>query len=289
MSSKSFLFSMFVMLVAIVATPQNMQASEELAEQSFVHKTVDGQDLSIDMIAPLGPMTGLQRPAVVFFHGGGWVGGKPGQFKSHSRYLAQKGIVCFMAQYRLLDRKSDDPPVICINDAKSAMRWVRSRAEKFGLDPNRIAAGGGSAGGHLAATVGMIEGIDDPKDDLSVSPKANALLLFNPVYNNGPDNGWGQKRVKEDYAKYSPAHNITADDPPAIVFLGSQDKLIPVSVAEDFQKQMQDLNLLSELHIYEGAGHGFFNTGRRSETGMSYYEDTIKKTEAFLKKVGWIE
>ena len=106
------------------------------------------------------------------------------------------------------------------------MRWVRSRAKEFGIDPNRIASGGGSAGGHLAAFVGIVEGTDDPADDLSVSPKSNAMVLFNPVFDNGPE-GWGAARVGDRYREFSPFHNVTKDDPPAIVFLGSADKLVP--------------------------------------------------------------
>ncbi len=71
--------------------------------------------------------------------------------------------------------------MVCCNDTKSAMRWVRSHAAELGIDPERIAASGGSAGGHLAAFASMVEGIDDPADDLKVSPRGNALVLFNPV------------------------------------------------------------------------------------------------------------
>ena len=82
-------------------------------------------------------------------------------------------------------------------------------------------------------------------------------------------------------------HNITKDDPPAIVFLGSKDKLIPVSTGEKFRDAMKKAGLKSELHIYEGQPHGFFNFGRSK--GNEIWKDTIRKTDAFLKGLGWIE
>ncbi len=95
----------------------------------------------------------------------GWVGGAPGQFTEHSKYLATRGMVAIQVEYRLLDRKKRELPATCCADAKSAMRWVRGHANTLGIDPERIASAGGSAGGHLAAFVGMVEGGDDDDDD----------------------------------------------------------------------------------------------------------------------------
>ena len=158
--------------------------------EKITYKTIGDRELSLYVTKPDNWQATDKRPAVVFFHGGGWVGGSPGQFTEHSKYLASRGLVCVQVEYRLLDRNNKDLPTNCVHDAKSAMRWVRSHADELGIDPNRIASGGGSAGGHLAAFVGTVDGLDDPQDDTKVSPKSNAMLLFNPVYNNGPD-GWG--------------------------------------------------------------------------------------------------
>src|SRR3954454_5851101 len=95
-------------------------------------------------------------------------------------------MVCALVEYRLLKNKPGEPPTDCIHDAKSAMRWVRSHAKELGIDSKRIAAAGGSAGGHLAAFCGLVEAKDDSQDNLSISPKPNAMILFNPVFNNGP-------------------------------------------------------------------------------------------------------
>ena len=178
------------------------------------------------------------RPAVVFFFGGGWNGGTVGQFEQHAKYLAARGMVTFVADYRVKQRQKTDPDA-CVADGKSAIRWVRKNAKRLGIDPQRIAAGGGSAGGHVAATTGICDGLDDPAEvDSKISSRSNALLLFNPVYDNGPK-GYGHSRVKQWFPAISPAHNISKDDPPTIVFLGSKDSLVPVETAKKFDADLK--------------------------------------------------
>ena len=274
-------FFLCLLLVPLIAF-----AAEEPQTASRVYKTVDGRDLKIYIFNPPDWKATDQRQALVFFHGGGWVGGGPNQFERHSEYLASRGMVCFSVVYRLLDKNGHEPPLACVQDAKSAMRWVRGHAKELGIDPNRIGAGGGSAGGHLAAFVGMVEGLDDPQDDMKVSPKANALALFNPVFDNGPDQGWGTARVGERYREFSPAHNISADDPPAIIFLGTNDKLIPVAVVERFKAGMEKAGVRCDALFYEGQGHGFFNGGKKGED--KYFYETLLATDKFLGTLGWL-
>ncbi|MGB0583163.1 MAG: alpha/beta hydrolase, partial [Limisphaerales bacterium] len=226
-----------------------------------------------------------QRPAIVFFFGGGWSGGTPTQFEQHSRYLASRGMVAMVADYRVKSRQKT-PPSACVKDGKSAVRYIRSNAKRLGIDPKRIAAGGGSAGGHVAAATGMLDWLDDEADkDKWTSSKANALALFNPVYDNGPG-GYGHDRVKDYWKEISPAHNITRDDPPAIVFLGTKDSLIPVATGKKFKADMEKAGLKSELHLYEGQPHGFFN---ERKGGTEIFLDTLRKTDAFLVSIGYLE
>lgn len=253
--------------------------------KAHVYKVVGDRKLTLYVTKPEDWKPSDERPAVVFFHGGGWTGGAPGQFTEHSKYLASRGMVCVQVQYRLLKKGASDPPVTCCRDARSAMRWVRSRAKELGIDPQRIASGGGSAGGHLAAFVGMVEGTDDPEDDLDVSAKSNAMVLFNPVFENGPG-GWGHQRVGDRFKEFSPFHNVTKDDPPGIVFLGSADKLVPVKTADDFKANMQKAGVDCEVMIFEGMTHGFFNYGR---SGNKPYYETVTAADRFLSKLGWLE
>lgn len=250
-----------------------------------VYKKASGDDLWIYRFDPEehDPRQD-KRPAVVFFFGGGWNGGTVTQFEQHAKYLASRGMVAFVADYRVKSRQKTAPNA-CVADGKSAVRWIRKNATRLGVDPDRIAAGGGSAGGHVAATTGICEGLDDASEaDSEVSSKSNALLLFNPVYDNGPK-GYGHSRVKEWFPQISPLHNISKDDPPTIVFLGSKDSLIPVATAEKFDTDLKAAGVTSELYIYEGQPHGFFNERKNQESFL----DTVLKMDAFLVRIKWLE
>ncbi|MFT4688242.1 MAG: acetyl esterase [Limisphaerales bacterium] len=249
------------------------------------YKVASGDELKLYIFNPEGHKPKKdKRPAIVFFFGGGWNGGAPTQFQQHCRYLASRGMVAMAADYRVKSRQKT-PPSACVNDGKSAIRYVRKNAARLGIDSDRIAAGGGSAGGHVGAATGMLDGLDDQADDQKISSKSNALVLFNPVYDNGP-NGYGYSRVTEYWKEFSPAHNITKDDPPAVVFLGTKDTLIPVSTGESFKARMEAVGLKSELHLYDGQPHGFFN---ERKGGTEIFFDTVRKMDRFLVELGYLD
>jgi acetyl esterase/lipase len=231
------------------------------------------------------PQKGRQqnRPAAVFFFGGGWNGGTPKQFEEHASYLASRGMVGIVADYRVKSRQGTTP-FECVKDGKSAIRWVRVHAGELGIDPDRIAAGGGSAGGHVAAATATVPGLEEKGEDSSVSCRPNALLLFNPVYDNGPE-GYGHERVKERYKEISPIHNIHKGTPPAIVFLGTKDTLIPVATAEKYKQLMEQAGSRCDLHLYEDQPHGFFNR-RKSE---EHFLKTVTEMDRFLESLGYLK
>lgn len=250
------------------------------AGESLVYKKAGERELRLFIEKPADWKATDKRPAIVFYFGGGWVGGSPTQFEKQSAYFASRGMVGVRVEYRTIPKGDKGPPTVCCADAKSAMRYVRGHAAELGIDPARIAASGGSAGGHLAAFTAMVGGQDDAQDDVSISPKPNALVLFNPVFNNGPGQ-WGHERVGERFMEFSPSHHITKDAPPTIVFLGDSDKLIPVSVVRDFEAGMKAAGVRCEAHIYPKAGHGFFNTGPA-------YTQTVDEADKFLTSLGWL-
>lgn len=279
-SLRSTLAAAVIALAALAVAPRLDAAAETLT-----YKKVGDQELRLFVEKPPGWQASDRRPAIVFFFGGGWVGGSPNQFVKQSEHLASRGMVGVRVQYRVIPKEDKGPPLVCVADAKSALRYVRSHAAELGIDPNRIAAAGGSAGGHLAAFATLVPGLDDPNDDLKVSPKGNALVLFNPVFNNGPGE-WGHARVGDRYREFSPAHHVTREAPPTIVFLGDKDALIPVRVLEDFKAKMQAAGVRCDTRIFPGAAHGFFNRDTETIPGFS---ETIAATDRFLVSLGWLK
>jgi acetyl esterase len=266
----------FLLFVAL-----NLSAAELV---QHLYKEIGGHELYLHSFSPDGhdPKTD-RKPAIVFFFGGGWVGGNPKQFYPQCEYLAGRGMVAISAEYRVRSRHQTTP-FECVKDGKSALRWVRENAAQLGIDPDRIGAGGGSAGAHVAAAVATVPGLNEGKEDLSVSCLPNALVLFNPVYDNGPE-GFGYAKVKNRYEEISPIHNLREGMPPTIVFLGAKDKLIPVSTGEKFRDLMQKLDNRSELFVYPGQPHGFFNQGKPGD----YFSQTMEETDRFLVSLGWIK
>ena len=249
--------------------------------EEIVYKKVAERELKLFVEKPTDWKPADKRPAIVFFFGGGWVGGTPNQFKQQSEYLATRGMVGIRVEYRVIPKGDKGPPVVSCQDAKSAIRYVRGHAGELGIDPEKIAGSGGSAGGHLAAFTALVEGQNDPADDVKISCKPNALVLFNPVFNNGPGE-WGYERVKEKYLDYSPTHHVTKSAPPTVVFLGDSDKLIPVSVLDGFAADMKKAGVRCDPHVYPQAGHGFFNKD-------PHLTQTLIETDKFLASLGWLK
>lgn len=105
------------------------------------------------------------------------------------------------------------------------------------------------------------------------------------MYDNGPD-GFQNERMGERWKEISPAHNIKNGAPPTIVFLGTEDHLIPVSIAENYKTKMQDVGSRCELFLYEGEGHGFFNEAKKDGV---YYQKTVYESDKFLKSLGYLK
>ncbi len=255
-------------------------------EQSFelCYKVLDSIELNMTLIYPAKFKKSKKYPCIVFFFGGGWNGGTVKQFQPQAEYFASRGMVTVLADYRVKSRHKTTP-YESVKDAKSAIRYIRKHAKELNVNPEKIVASGGSAGGHLAAATGVLPGLDEEGEDLSISSKANALVLFNPVFDNGPE-GFCYERMGERWQEISPAHNITKDAPPTIVFLGREDHLIPVSIAENYKAKMDKAACRCYLHLYEGAGHGFFNNYKYDG---KFYELTVRETDLFLKSIAYIK
>jgi acetyl esterase/lipase len=264
------------------------------ASRVETYKSIDGTDLKLWIFEPKGHAASDKTPAIVFFFGGGWRNGSPTQFVEHSKYLASRGMVAMVADYRV-DSRQHVTANKCVEDAKAAMRWVRANALELGIDPNRLAAGGGSAGGHLAAAVATLPGHDGPPVNQDISPVPNAMALFNPAVVLAPAGGFEQyvksidnltQRMGAPLESMSPYHHIHAGMPPAIIFHGKADTTVPYATAEAFCRKMQENGNRCELNGYEDMKHGFFNYGRDDKAP---YRSTVRKMDEFFISLGWLE
>lgn len=252
-----------------------------MAQEITLYKQTDTTQLFMEIYYPPKTDATSTYPALVFFHGGGWHGGDRSQFKPHAAYFAQRGLVCFLVDYRLIG-KHGTTPVESLKDAKSAIRYIRSHAAQFHIDTTKVIAAGGSAGGQLAAATALNESINEDSDNKAISCKPNALALFNPVIDNGPG-GYGYKRVGDIYKDFSPLHNIKNGAPPTIIFLGDKDKLVPLATAQYYQVALERVGSRCDLEIYKGQGHAFFN-----HKFFKYYKKTVTAMDQFLQSLGYV-
>lgn len=266
-------------LIAGVASGSGAGA-DLMAPQSIVYKEVAGAVLKLHAFGVPAEAGAPARAGIVFFFAGGWQTGTPDQFFAQCRYLAKRGMVAVSAEYRIASQHQTSPRE-AVQDAKSCLRWLRSHAAELGIDPTRLAAAGGSSGGHLAAACAMVPGFDEPGENAKISCRPDALVLFNPVIDTSPgaEGGYGHGRVKEYAREISPQHHVVPGLPATLILLGTSDRLIPVATALRFQSAMQTQGNRCDLILYGGADHGFFQYKKRAN---GFYAQTVAAMDAFL-------
>ncbi|MGE0449903.1 MAG: alpha/beta hydrolase [Vicinamibacterales bacterium] len=257
-----------------VASPQPLTLPGAV---THVYKTVDGHELRLHAFLPPG-VSHEPRPAIVFFFGGGWVRGSVEQLVPQSRHLAQRGMVAIVADYRVYERHGTWA-FEAIADAKSAIRWVRAHAAELGVDPRRIAAGGSSAGGHLALSAGIFDDLDEPGEDLRVSSRPDALVLFNPVVDAD------EVELGPRWQEGSPLHRLKSGLPPMVILHGEVDTTVPFRRARNFCSSVAALGNRCDIHMYEGAEHGFISPRVR---GGLWHRETLLEADRFLTTLGYL-
>jgi acetyl esterase len=254
---------------------------------------VGGTDLKVDVF--VSPETGLRskNPAMAFFHGGGWAYGDRSEFHEACRRYARMGFVTFSFQYRLSIEPDGTVPhpditlVECVKDARSALRWIRQNAAALRVDPHRIVASGQSAGGQLALGTALFDDVNESTDDLAVSPRPDALVLYSSNVNTleaWADRLMGERR--EEIWSISPHHNLRAGLPPIIEFHGEEDCMVPYWAVRHFVEKARSLGNEVELVSFEGRRH-YLGDGDPAY-GRYYDEEVLERTDRFLEEHGFI-
>ncbi|ANW95360.1 hypothetical protein AXE80_03245 [Wenyingzhuangia fucanilytica] len=275
-----------IILSIIVFGTVNAVAQDIVPSKKILYKVVSGDSLYLHVFEP--KISKKPTSAIVFFFGGGWVGGNPNQFYQQSEYLASRGMLAISAEYRI-KKTHGTSPFECVEDGKSAIRWVRVHAKELNINPNKIVAGGGSAGGHIALCTALVDGLDNSDEDVSISSIPNAVVAYNPVLDT-TKKGYGSEKVIGRETEISPCHQVKKNMPPMIVFHGTKDKTVPYENAVRFNSLMNKAGNKSELVSFEGKGHGFFNGSffRKSSNDVDF-NATMFDTDVFLKKLGFLK
>jgi len=253
---------------------------QEPTYQRYVFKKVGDQDLEIWIHHPPGWKASDKRPAIVFFYGGGWKGGSPAAFERHAVYFASRGLVCARPYYRVKGREGVNPDT-CVEDARSAVRWMRKNAGILGIDPNKLIVGGSSAGGHLAACMIIEESVEAEGDDLSIPTMPQAMVLYNPVLDCTRERILERLEGDMEIArKISPTLHMDKDTPPAVIFFGSEDEL--KVHGDEYWEKAEQLGLRADKFIAEGMGHAFhYRTPWRQRC--------LIVADKFLESLGFLE
>ena len=255
--------------------------------------TGGGRSLKMHIVRPK-KLGDKPLPVFVWIHGGGWRRGtkESGVFRL-VRY-ARLGFVGATIEYRLTGEASFPAQ---IEDCKCAIRFLRAHAKKYHIDPKRIAVGGSSAGGHLAALVGTsgdvkeLEGSGGWRDQSSrvqavidlYGPTDLTEFVKTPGYEsharpNSPEAMLLGGEVLKHPVRAKRANPITyvdASDPPFLIMHGSKDRVVPVNQSQRLHEALRRAGVPSRLHIIEGAGHG----------GREFFGPKIRAMEeAFLKR-----
>ena len=288
----------FTCLLALVSTFSNAQTPAPAAKKqpkpldavglmaekleptrTVVYKKVGDRELVLHIFEPEGFKASDKRPCFLIIHGGGWTGMEPRRMFPFAHHFAKKGMLGISVQYRLASTKTGATVFDCVKDARSSVRYVRAHAAELGIDPQKIVASGGSAGGHLAAATALFDGVNEDTDDIKVSPVPNAMVLLFPVIDTSTE-GYGNARIGERWREISPVHHVRADVPPTIIFHGTTDPTTPFKGAKAFQEAMTKAGNRCELDANEGGVHGYLM--RTQEL----FDDTMRKTEKFLDSLG---
>ncbi|HEX6904421.1 MAG TPA: alpha/beta hydrolase [Thermoanaerobaculia bacterium] len=272
-----------------VAPPPSKSANPE-EPIVRIYREVNGQELRAYVFSPAAPRPKESPAAILLFHGGGWDTGSPEWTFAAARRFAGRGMVAVPIEYRLSE--GDLTPIDALADVCAAFRWVRRSAGELGIDPERVAGYGVSAGGQLvtsAATVGC-----PPEDPPGIRAEPDALLLWSPALDMARD-GWFERKLqgRATAAAYSPMEHVRASTPPTIIVQGAEDTLTPLSGAQRYCERLTAAGGTCALHVYKGVGHLLTRNLAHQESDFDPDPEAIKDGIAqhlrFLTELGYIQ
>lgn len=296
------LFPFLVMSGAVIpdAPRANPDKLAVKVERNILYTTVGGEKLLLDIAVPA---EGGPYPCVVCFHGGAWRAGSRRDLSTPDRdangkavaspieLIAARGYVVASVSYRFAPKNKFPAQ---IEDAKTAVRFLRANAKKFNIDRDKFAALGFSAGGHLALLLGLadksagLEGTDHPDESSRVQcvvsyfgPTDLSLYAATPGLEEAFMVPWLGKECVTDaavYKKASPIEYVSKDDPPVRMIHGTADLVVPVIHSERLLKKLTDAGVTADLITVKGEGHGWIGKAATKTNA-----DTLEFLDTHLK------
>jgi acetyl esterase/lipase len=254
--------------VALIHCAHTNAGPAAAADRDVVYGTVAGQNLLLDVYRCPAPGT---HPALLLIHGGGWAAGSKRDNAGMAAGLVLAGFTCFSVEYRFAPTYKHPAQV---DDCACAARWVRAHAAEYAIDPARLGAVGGSAGGHLSLMLGVIQpgdyaSPDDPNRALPGNVEC-VVDLFGPAdLTHGADLskqaldilvnflGGSFAQVPDKYADASPVTHVTKNSAPTFMIHGASDTLVPLSQSQMMKAALDKAGVPNELVVIAKGEHGF--------------------------------
>jgi len=269
MFARSFtLFALFALSSPVIAQPKLTVPDGVEWETGIEYTNPDGQHLQLNMARPKGDGP---FPAVVCIHGGGFRRGSRDSYNAVCLKLAQNGYVAVTVSYRFAPKY---PFPAAIHDTKAAVRWVRANAKKYHIDPDRIGATGGSAGGHLAqflAVTGDVRAFEGDGGNPEQSSKVACVVNyygpsdFTKSYGKSVDAaevlplflGGNLETAKKQHILASPLYWVTPNAAPTLCVHGTKDNYVAHEQSVELIEKLKAATVDAELLTLNEAGHGF--------------------------------
>ncbi|MEM7697097.1 MAG: alpha/beta hydrolase [Verrucomicrobiota bacterium] len=259
----------------------------EKARQLRYKSAGEGDDLNIHFFLPADLKEEENRTAFLFFNGGAWDRGNVTQFAPQALYFVERGAVCGLVEYRNQSTHPDCSPIDALQDAQSAIRYLRYFAERLHVDPAKVVVVGASAGANIAANALMKGHVPPDRDDYqSADPQPNAGIFFSPIIDVEKDS-YGADAFAEPalFKKASLTRFIDAGLPPMLMINGSVDRLIPAERVVSFCEEMKKRGNRCEHVPFEGRDHNFYNLNLDPVS----YEACLIEMNRFLDETGFLE